>query len=154
MAVPEEGKAAPRFTLKASDGKKIGLKDFIGEKQVVLYFYPKDDTPGCTKEACSFRDNMKTIESKDAVVLGISRDPIESHQKFIEKYGLPFILLSDEKEEVCKKYDVLKEKTMFGKKKMGIVRSTFVIDKDGRIKKIFRNVKVDGHTDKVLEALD
>jgi peroxiredoxin Q/BCP len=110
MAIPEEGKAAPKFVLKASNGEKVALKDFIGKKQVVLYFYPKDDTPGCTKEACSFRDNIKSIEEKDAVVLGVSRDGIDLHNKFIEKFNLPFLLLSDEKEEICKKYDVIKPK--------------------------------------------
>ncbi len=149
----EEGKMAPAFSLPSSEGKKIALKDFKGKKQVVLYFYPKDDTPGCTKEACSFRDNTKQFEDLDAVVLGVSRDGLDAHQKFINKYELSFPLLSDEEEEVCKKYDVLKEKNMYGKKRMGIERSTFVIGKDGRIKKIFRRVKVDGHTEKVLEAL-
>lgn len=150
----EEGKAAPAFTLKAHNGEKIALKDFKGEKQVILYFYPKDDTPGCTKEACSFRDNLKAFEEKDAVVLGVSRDGLASHQKFVEKYELTFPLLSDEDETVCNKYDVIREKNMYGKKTMGVVRSTFVIGKDGKIKKIFRNVKVDGHTEKVLAALD
>ncbi len=154
MVTVEEGKMAPSFILKASNGEKVSLKDFKGKKQVVLYFYPKDNTPGCTKEACSFNDNLKEIEKKDAVVLGVSRDSLDSHKKFITKFELSFPLLSDENEEVCKKYDVLKEKTMFGKKSMGIVRSTFIIGKNGKIKKIFRNVKVDGHTEQVLQALD
>lgn len=149
-----EGKAAPTFTLPANHGKEISLKDYQGKNWVILYFYPKDDTPGCTKEACSFRDNWKKVQDKGAVILGISRDNLESHKKFIEKYQLPFLLLSDEKEEVCKKYEVLKEKTMFGKTSVGIERSTFIIDKAGNIKKIFRNVKVDGHTEEVLKTLE
>jgi len=153
MATVEEGKAAPAFTLTAHTGEKVSLKDFKGKKQVVLYFYPKDDTPGCTKEACSFRDNLPRIESQDAVVLGVSRDSVASHVKFKDKYDLPFLLLSDENEEVCQKYDVIHEKNMCGKKVMGIVRSTFIIGKDGKVKKIFRNVKVDGHTEQVLAAL-
>ncbi len=149
----QEGKNAPDFTLPAGDGSKVSLKDFKGKKQVVLYFYPKDNTSGCTREACAFRDNMKTLDGSDAVVLGVSRDSIASHQKFAEKFDLPFLLLSDEKEVVCKKYDAIKEKNMYGKKVLGIVRSTFVIDKKGKIKKIFRNVKVEGHVEQVLAAL-
>ena len=150
----EVGKAAPDFTLMANNGEKVSLKDFAGKKQVVLYFYPKDDTPGCTKEACSFRDNLKVVEGKGAVILGVSRDSIDSHKKFIDKFQLPFLLLSDDKEEVCKKYGVIQEKSMYGYKVGGIERSTFVIGLDGKIKKIFRNVKVDGHTDEVLKALE
>ncbi len=153
MAAPEEGKTAPVFSLPASDGTKISLKDFKEKKQVVLYFYPRDNTSGCTREACSFNENLKSIEALDAVVLGVSRDSLKSHDKFIEKYELTFPLLSDEKETVCKKYDVIKEKNMYGKKVMGIVRSTFVIGKNGKIKKIFSKVKVDGHTGQVIEAL-
>ncbi|MFB3788877.1 MAG: thioredoxin-dependent thiol peroxidase [bacterium] len=153
MATVEEGKAAPSFSLPAHTGENVSLKEFKGRKQVVLYFYPKDDTPGCTKEACSFRDYLPQIESQDAVVLGVSRDSVASHVKFKDKYELPFLLLSDEKEEVCNKYGVIQEKNMCGRKVMGIVRSTFVIGKDGKIKKIFRNVKVDGHTEQVLAAL-
>ncbi|MBI1390717.1 MAG: thioredoxin-dependent thiol peroxidase [bacterium] len=149
----EVGKAAPAFSLPASNGKKVSLKDFKGEKQVVLYFYPKDDTPGCTREACAFRDNKKSFDEADAVILGVSRDGLASHDKFIQKFELPFLLLSDEKEEVCNKYEVIKEKNMYGKKSIGIERSTFVIGKDGKIKKIFRRVKVDGHAEKVLAAL-
>ncbi len=148
-----EGKAAPAFTLPASNGDNVSLKDFKGEKQVVLFFYPKDNTPGCTKEACSFRDNSKKLDKTDAVVLGVSRDSLASHEKFIHKFDLPFLLLSDENEEVCNKYDVIKEKNMYGKKVMGVERSTFIIGKDGKVKKIFRKVKVDGHTEQVLEAL-
>jgi peroxiredoxin Q/BCP len=147
-----EGTPAPDFTLPASNGENVSLSDFKG-RQVVLYFYPRDNTPGCTTQACSFRDHISTIEDKGAIVLGVSRDSLKSHQKFIEKFNLPFLLLSDENEEVCKRYDVMKEKNMYGKKVMGIERSTFIIDEDGKIKKIFRKVKVDGHTDEVLKIL-
>lgn len=149
----EAGKTAPDFTLPASGGGLVSLKDYNGEKQVVLYFYPKDNTSGCTKEACAFRDKIDLFERADAVVLGVSRDSMASHEKFIAKFGLPFLLLSDEKEEVCKLYDVIKEKNMYGKKVLGIERSTFLIGKDGKIKKIFRKVKVDGHVEKVLEMM-
>ncbi|MGI6457071.1 MAG: thioredoxin-dependent thiol peroxidase [bacterium] len=148
-----EGTPAPDFTLPASNGENVSLSDFKG-RQVVLYFYPRDNTPGCTTQACSFRDHISTIEDKGAIVLGVSRDSLKSHQKFIEKFNLPFLLLSDENEEVCKRYDVMKEKNMYGKKVMGIERSTFIIDEDGKIKKIFRKVKVDGHTDEVLKILE
>ena len=154
MTTPSEGKAAPAFTLPANNGQKVSLKEFKGKKQVVLYFYPKDNTPGCTKEACSFRDDIQALEKKNAVVLGISRDSIESHRKFVEKFGLPFLLLSDEKEIVCRKYDVIREKNMYGRKVEGIERSTFVIGQDGKIKKIFRKMKVEGHIRQVLTALD
>ncbi|OXT06359.1 thioredoxin-dependent thiol peroxidase [Thermoanaerobacterium thermosaccharolyticum] len=146
-------KEAPDFTLKSSDGNDVSLSDFKGKK-VVLYFYPKDNTPGCTKEACQFRDNINTVENKDAVILGVSLDDIESHKKFIEKFNLPFILLSDPDAKVSAEYGVYKEKNVYGKKKMGIERSTFIIDKKGIVKKIFRKVKVDGHVDEILEVLD
>jgi len=146
-------KEAPDFTLKSSDGNDVSLSDFKGKK-VVLYFYPKDNTPGCTKEACQFRDNINTVKNKDAVILGVSLDDIKSHKKFIEKFNLPFILLSDPDAKVSTEYGVYKEKNMYGKKKMGIERSTFIIDKKGIIKKIFRKVKVDGHVDEILEVLD
>lgn len=148
-----EGKVAPAFTLPAHNGEKVSLKDFKGKKQVVLFFYPKDNTSGCTKETCSFKDNIAKIESKDAVVLGVNRDSVKSHIKFVEKFELPFLLLSDEDEEICKKYDVIKEKVMCGKATVGIERSTFIINKEGKIKKIFRKVRVDGHVEEVLAAL-
>lgn len=154
MAALEEGKPAPAFTLPASDGSTVALADYRGKKQVVLYFYPKDNTSGCTKEACAFRDRLSSMERKDAVVLGVSRDSLASHARFIEKFELPFLLLADEDETVCRQYDVLKEKTLYGRTSIGIERSTFVIDKQGKIKKVFRKVKVDGHVDDVLEALD
>lgn len=146
-------KEAPDFTLKSSDGNDVSLSNFKGKK-VVLYFYPKDNTPGCTKEACQFRDNINTVKNKDAVILGVSLDDIISHKKFIEKFNLPFILLSDPDAKVSTEYGVYKEKNMYGKKKMGIERSTFIIDKKGIVKKIFRKVKVDGHVDEILEVLD
>src|SRR5512145_3280405 len=151
MAI-EEGKAAPAFTLSDGDGNKVSLKDFAG-KQVVLYFYPKDDTPGCTKEACGFRDSMARLTKSGAVVIGVSLDGKVAHQKFIAKYSLPFTLLSDEDAAVAKAYGVYKQKNMYGKKYWGIERSTFVIDPNGKLKAVFRKVKVDGHVDEVLTAL-
>lgn len=146
------GDPAPDYSLPSTSGKNISLKDFRGKK-VVLYFYPKDDTPGCTKEACSFRDNLARVRSKGAEVFGISADSVKSHQKFIEKYNLPFILLSDGSKEVIKAYDVWQQKSFLGKKYMGIERTTFIINEDGRIGHIFHKVKVDGHTDEVLGKL-
>jgi peroxiredoxin Q/BCP len=148
----EEGKKAPLFTLKNQEGKEISLTDFNGKK-VVLYFYPKDDTTGCTKEACSFRDDFPQFNNLNAVILGVSPDSVASHKKFAEKYNLPFTLLSDEPREVIEKYDVWKEKNNYGKKYMGVERTTFLIDENGMIKKIFPKVKVDGHDQELLEAL-
>lgn len=130
----------------------MSLKGLRG-KPVVLYFYPKDNTPGCTKEACEFRDSLATIKKAGAVVLGVSMDGRDSHQKFIAKYGLPFPLLSDEEATVSKAYGVYKQKNMYGKKYWGIERSTFVIDPAGKLKAVFRKVKVDGHVAEVLAAL-
>jgi len=149
----EVGKKAPDFVLPDADGRQVSLSDFLG-KNVVLYFYPKDNTPVCTKEAVAFRDSIKTIEDKNAVVIGISLDDEASHRKFIEKYSLPFVLLSDKEAKVSTEYGVYKEKNMYGKKEMGIERSTFIIDSKGIVRKIFRKVKVDGHVDQVLKALD
>ncbi|MEQ2130334.1 thioredoxin-dependent thiol peroxidase [Caldanaerobacter subterraneus KAk] len=149
----EVGKKAPDFVLPDADGRQVSLSDFLG-KNVVLYFYPKDNTPGCTKEAVGFRDSIKAIEEKNAVVIGISLDDETSHRKFIEKYSLPFVLLSDKEAKVSTEYGVYKEKNMYGKRKMGIERSTFIIDSKGIVRKIFRKVKVDGHVDQVLKALD
>ena len=148
----EEGKKAPDFKLKDQDGKIISLSDYKG-KNVVLYFYPKDDTPGCTKEACSFRDELPRFGKIDAVILGVSPDSVDSHKKFAQKFELPFTLLSDENKKVVEAYDVWKEKNNYGKKYMGVERTTFVIDKEGKIKKIFNKVKVDGHSEEVMEAL-
>lgn len=148
----EPGKKAPSFTLTSDDGKKVSLKDYLGKK-VVLYFYPKDDTPGCTKEACSFTDNLGAVQKAGAIVFGVSADSVESHKKFKQKYHLNFPLLSDPDREVIEKYGVWKEKNMYGKKMMGIERTTFIIDEEGRIHHIFPKVKVDGHVEKVLEKL-
>lgn len=147
-----EGKKAPAFKLKDQDGKTYSLKDFSGKK-IVLYFYPKDNTSGCTKEACSFRDNYSEIKKQNAVVIGVSGDSETSHKKFADKNELQFTLLSDESKEILEKFEVWKEKSMYGKKYMGIERTTFIIDEDGIIKKIFHKVKVDKHIDEVLEAL-
>lgn len=143
---------ATNFTLSDQEGKTHSLSDYKG-KFVVLYFYPKDMTPGCTKEACDFRDNTQEFAKLNAVVLGISRDSLKSHQKFSEKYKLNFPILADEDKSVCKAYGVLKEKSMFGKKYMGIVRTTFLIDPDGNIIKKWDKVKVLGHNEEVLKEL-
>lgn len=148
----EIGILAPDFSLSGSDGKTHKLSDYRGKK-VILYFYPKDNTPGCTTEACDFRDNITTINDLNAVVLGISKDNLNSHNKFIEKFNLPFVLLSDEDKVVCELYDVIKEKNMYGRKTLGIERSTFIIDDNGNLMKEFRKVKVKGHIEEVLEAL-
>jgi peroxiredoxin Q/BCP len=146
------GDKAPSFKLKNQDGKTISLSDLKG-KPIVLYFYPKDDTSGCTKEACNFRDEFPKFGKMKAEIIGISADSIESHKKFAEKYKLPFNLLSDVKKEVIEKYGVWQEKSMYGKKYMGIVRTTFIIDASGKIGKIFPKVKVDNHNKEVMEAL-
>lgn len=148
----EAGKKAPDFSLYNQDEKKISLTDFIG-KEIILYFYPKDDTSGCTKEACSFRDDFPKFSKSDAVIIGISPDSVKSHKKFAEKYKLPFNLLADEEKKVLEKYGVWKEKSMYGRKYMGVERTTFIIDKKGKIKKIFNKVKVDMHNKEVMEAL-
>ena len=148
----EVGDKAPDFTLPTTDGKEISLKDLRGKK-VVLYFYPKDDTSGCTKEACSFRDNLARVRKKGAEIFGVSADSVESHEKFVEKYDLPFQLLSDESKGMIKAYGVWKEKSMYGRKYMGIERTTFIIDEKRKITHIFPKVKVDGHTDEVLQKL-
>ena len=146
------GDKAPDFKLKDDSGNDVSLKDFKG-KTVVLYFYPKDDTPGCTKEACGFRDSFKFTRKSDAVVLGVSMDDAESHARFIKKYGLPFSLLCDEDGTVSKAYGVYKKKNMYGRIYWGIERSTFIIDETGRLKAIFRKVKVDGHVAVIQAAL-
>jgi len=146
------GDKAPAFKLKNQDGEIVSLSDFKG-KPVVLYFYPKDDTSGCTKEACNFRDEFPKFGKMKAEIIGVSADSVESHKKFAGKYKLPFNLLSDEKKEVVEKYGVWQQKSMYGKKYMGIVRTTFIIDSTGKIKKIFPKVKVDEHNKEVMEAL-
>ena len=146
------GDKAPDFKLPADDGKIYSLKDFKGKK-LILYFYPKDMTSGCTKEACDFRDNINTISRKKAVIVGVSPDGIESHRKFKDKFSLPFLLLSDESRKMLQDYGVWKEKSMYGKKYMGVVRTTFIIDEKGRIAKIYENVKVPGHVEDVISSL-
>jgi len=157
MAAPkklEVGSKAPAFNLPASpEGKKIRLSQFQDEKNVVLYFYPRDNTPGCTTEACDFRDNLGTFQSADTVVLGISTDSLAAHQKFTDKLELPFPLLSDENHEVCERYGVWVEKNMYGKKSWGVQRATFLIDKKGKIAAMWPRVKVKGHVAAVAEAL-
>ncbi|MDH4128244.1 MAG: thioredoxin-dependent thiol peroxidase [Spirochaetota bacterium] len=148
----EEGKPAPDFSLTASNNETVTLSQFKS-KNVILYFYPKDNTPGCTREALSFRDDYKHYTEKNTVILGISKDSIKSHCNFIEKHNLPFLLLTDPDAKVCELYDVIKEKVNFGKRYLGIERSTFIIDPDGKIKKIFRKVKVDSHSKQILEFL-
>ena len=147
----EVGKTAPLFSL-ASDEGEISLADLKG-KNVVLYFYPKDDTPGCTIEAQDFTKKIKEFEKLDCIILGISKDSVKSHCNFINKYNLAFNLLSDVNGEVCEQYGVMKEKSMFGKKYFGIDRSTFLIDKMGKIARVWNAVKVNGHVEEVLEAL-
>jgi peroxiredoxin Q/BCP len=146
------GDKAPDFTLPTDGGGTVSLKDYKG-KPVVLYFYPKDDTPGCTMEACAFRDKLPDFSKVDAAVIGISRDSVASHDKFKTKYKLPFPLASDPEGKVCEAYGAWAEKSMFGKKYMGIVRSTFLIDGKGIIRGIWRKVKVMGHAKEVLKAV-
>ncbi len=146
------GDIAPNFSLPSSTGKNISLNDLIGKK-IVLYFYPKDDTPGCTKEACSFRDKISQFQKKNVIIYGVSADSIESHKKFIQKYSLPFPLLSDENKYMLKTYGVWKEKSFMGKKYLGIERTTVIIDENGIIKNIFDNVKVEKHIEEILTAL-
>jgi len=153
MSEVKIGAPAPVFSALAHNGQKISLKDFKNKKRIVLYFYPKDDTPGCTVEACGFRDQNKPIESQDAVVIGVSPDGVEAHNKFIKKFNLPFLLLCDEDKKVCQDYGVWIEKNRYGRKYMGAARTTFIIGKDGKIEKIFKNVKPDGHTEEVLSFL-
>lgn len=143
------GMIAPEFKLMGSDNKEHSLKDYKG-KRVILYFYPKDNTPGCSLEAQDFKNHYESFIDNNTVVLGVSRDNLKSHEKFINKYELPFVLLSDEDEVVCRLYDVLKEKNMFGKKVFGIERSTFVVDEEGKIIDIYRKVKVKGHVESLL----
>jgi len=143
----KQGETAPSFEGLTSDGSKLYLKDFIGKKNVVLYFYPKDDTLGCTKEACSFRDNIKSLKDLDAEIVGVSLDSVDSHKKFKEKYHLPFMLLSDKDKRIATAYGVLKETGTSAS------RVTFIIDKKGKIAKIFPKVDVNVHTEEVAAAL-
>ena len=148
----KEGNKAPDFSGKNQEGQLVKLSSFKGKKNIILYFYPKDMTPGCTTEACDFRDQYKKF--KNTTILGVSIDPPERHQKFIEKYSLPFDLIADENKKIVEKYGVWQEKKLYGKTFMGIIRSTFIIDKDGVIKKIFTKVKVKGHVEEVLQFLN
>jgi peroxiredoxin Q/BCP len=148
MSDIKPGAPAPDFTLPASGKDSVSLSDYHGRK-LVLYFYPKDDTPGCTTESCAFRDNLKDFDKLGIDIIGISKDSVASHEKFIKKYDLNFPLASDESGSVCEKFGVWKEKSMYGKKYMGIERSTFLIDENGKIAHIWRNVKVPGHIDEV-----
>lgn len=142
----------PDFSLMGSDNNEHKLSEYRG-KNIVLYFYPRDNTPGCSTEACDFRDNNNNFNDNNTVVIGISRDSLKSHNKFIEKFNLPFILLSDENEEVCNLFNVIKEKNMYGKKVMGIERSTFIINSGGILIKEYRKVKVKDHVNTVLNDL-
>jgi thioredoxin-dependent peroxiredoxin len=148
----EPGQRAPAFTLTADDGSKVRLSDFKG-RPVVLYFYPKDDTPGCTREACAFRDGQRVLKKFNAEVLGVSADSVESHIKFRDKFDLNFPLLADPDHKVAEKYGAWREKNMYGKKSMGIQRSTYLIDASGKVARVWKAVKVDGHDEAVLGAL-
>jgi peroxiredoxin Q/BCP len=149
----QQGERAPDFSLRGDDGRTIKLSALRG-KPVVVYFYPKDDTPGCTREACAFRDRQAEIARLGATVLGISPDDVESHSRFREKFHLNFPLLADPEHKVAEKYGAWREKNMYGKTVMGMQRSTFVIGADGRVARVWRNVKVDGHDAQVLAALE
>jgi peroxiredoxin Q/BCP len=153
MTMPEAGTPAPTFTLPDQDGKPVSLADFKG-KWVVLYFYPKDDTPGCTKEACSFRDSHAALQAKGAVVLGVSGDSSTSHRKFADKYGLPFPLLADTDHAVARAYGAWGTKKMYGKEYEGLIRSTVVIDPEGKVAKTWPKVKPDAHGAEVLAWLE
>jgi thioredoxin-dependent peroxiredoxin len=149
----QEGETAPDFTLKDDKGSDVRLSDFRG-KPVVLYFYPKDDTPGCTKEACAFRDRRADLEGRGAVVLGVSPDDVASHGQFRDKYSLNFPLLADDGHQVAERYGAWREKIFMGRKSMGVQRSTFLIDREGKVAKSWKKVNVDGHDDQVLAALE
>ena len=149
---PQPGSKAPAFKLSDDAGKTVSLSDFKGKK-VILYFYPKDSTPGCTTESCGFRDNLNRFTKSGAAVLGLSADSVASHKKFKEKQGLNFPLISDPDHKALEAYGVWQEKSLYGRRFMGIVRTTFIIDEEGRIAKVFPKVKVNGHVDEVLAAL-
>lgn len=152
MSIPKVGAKAPEINLPADGGGTVRLKDYKGQK-VLLYFYPKDDTPGCTAESCSLSENLSKLNKLDCAVIGVSKDSVKKHDKFKAKYDLKFPLASDEEGDVCERYGVWAEKSMMGRKYMGILRTTFLIDENGIIEKVWENVKVDGHTDEILEAL-
>ncbi len=148
----KEGGRAPAFSAEADGGKRVSLKDYKGQP-LVLYFYPKDDTTGCTKEACDFRDSIAQFKRLKTAVLGVSKDSVEKHEKFKKKYNLNFPLLSDEDGKICEAYGVWKQKSMYGRKYMGIERTTFLIDSSGKVAKIYPKVKIPGHIDAVLADL-
>ena len=150
--MPREGEPAPDFELATDTGKKVKLSDFRGRK-VILYFYPKDDTPGCTTQACDLRDHIQEIDSRGAVVLGVSPDDVASHQKFKQKFGLNFTLLADTDHKVAEAYDVWKEKNLYGKKSMGVERTSYVIDEQGKIAKVLPRVKPADHVGQILELV-
>ena len=151
-AIPQVGSKAPDFTLVGTGGKRVGLRDFLGKKNLVLYFYPKDATPGCSMEACGFRDAYPHFEEHGTVILGVSRDGVDAHDKFSSKHRLPFLLLSDPGAEVCNAYGVYGTKSFLGREFLGIHRTTFVI-KGGKIARVFTEVKPEGHAAEVLAAL-
>ena len=152
MPIVCEGKKIPAFSAEATSSKEIESKNLLG-RPVVLYFYPKDSTPGCTREGEDFRDNYQRFRKKKAAIFGISRDNLNSHEKFKTKYKFPFELISDTDEKLCKLFDVIKEKSMYGKKYLGVERSTFLIDAQGVLRKEWRGVKVKGHVEDVLNAV-
>jgi peroxiredoxin Q/BCP len=152
MPIPNTGDAAPDFQLKDQNGNDVKLSQYRGQ-HVVLYFYPKDDTSGCTREACDFRDEHSALESAGAVVLGVSPDDTKSHMKFATKYSLPFPLLADTERKVCDAYGVWGEKSLYGRKFLGVTRATFVIDTQGKVARVWPKVKVDGHVREILETL-
>ncbi|MDC3018842.1 peroxiredoxin [bacterium] len=147
------GSKVKNFSAEMTGNKKFSLKEFIG-KNIVLYFYPRDNTPGCTSESIDFKDSFKSFQKKNTLIFGISKDSLSSHEKFKEKFKFPFELISDPEEKVCKAFDVIKEKSMYGKKYLGIERSTFLIDSKGKLKKEWRKVKVKGHVEEVLNSVD
>ena len=148
---PVVGQRAPAFKLPSSSGGDLGPEDFVGKQALVLYFYPKDDTTGCTAEACQFRDLSAEFAAAGAAIVGVSPDPLKSHGKFVGKYGLNFPLLADEGAKACQQYGVWKEKSMYGRKYMGVERTTFLIDRDGVVRKVYPKVSVTGHAEAVLE---
>ncbi len=148
--MPRVGSKAPDFNLLGTGGKRVTLKDFVGKKHLVLYFYPKDSTPGCTMEACAFRDALGSFEESDTIVLGVSRDNVDSHDKFSRKHRLPFLLLSDPQAEVSTAYGVYGTKSFLGREFLGIHRTTFVIDSKGTVRGVFPKVKVRGHAQEIL----
>ncbi len=152
MAELKPGMKAPEFTLPAGDGSSVSLGDFKGRK-VVLYFYPKDNTPGCTREACAFEENLAAIKRKGAMVIGVSGDSPESHRKFASRYDLTFPLATDEKRDIMKKYGVWKEKKLYGKTFLGVIRTTFIVDEAGVVTHVFPKVKVEGHAEEILRNL-